>query len=107
MFYPAQDVLRACRAGLSDQRKQQRAAIALLGRQPIIPDAIDLLVHFLRSIPNAKDQRKILNRFQKITAEHGSTIRDLAWWDINPPERILTGTVTRDGVDIFACFMWK
>lgn len=112
MFFPAHKVRHACARNLDDPPTFKKAVRDLIGTARVSPDYPLMLRHFLRRLPSAEDQGKILRRFRRIAERRHATIRGFAWWDLMAGERVLFARVTRAAktgrkTTVTVAFVWK
>lgn len=67
----------------------------------------EVLCRLLRTFPEPEKQRKIISRITRETKKRGYNIRNLFWWDIDPPQRALCADVKRESLTIPVVLMWK
>lgn len=108
MFFPADAFLAVTRLGwhlkpfgpIPDQAKE-----LIQVQDPVYePQALHT---YLRSMPNAEEQEKILHTLAEAAREHGAATSNLRWWDISPGEHWLFADIRRNDVLVLVSFCWK
>ncbi len=106
MFFPAEDVLSAFTVELSGEEKTREAAKSL--HPPSTdPERIFFTMEFLKRLPSAEEQRKILGKLMELSGINEATIGTFRWWDIMSKETWLFADVQRDGKTVTVSFSWR
>jgi hypothetical protein len=107
MHFAAELVRWACSGDLDDPDHFSEVETRLLAGRSCARDFPEMLRAWLKGLPPAEEQSKIVNRFSELAEQAGRRLVDLRWWDIMPHDRILLATLEQDGEQTEIVFYWR
>lgn len=107
MHFAAELVSWACSGDLDNPVHFAQAKAKLLADQDYAKDFPEMLRAWLKELPPAEEQAKIVNRLTEIAEGAGCVMADFRWWDIIPRDRILLARLAREGENIEVVFYWR
>ncbi|MBI5654088.1 hypothetical protein HZC53_00310 [Candidatus Uhrbacteria bacterium] len=110
MFFPAELVHWACSKNLDDPQAFAEVGARLLETaERTTKDYPEAVRVWLKELPPAEEQTKIVNRLNEIAREAACGLTDLRWWDIVRHDRILAARLQppHPGRVLEIMFMWR
>lgn len=109
MFFSAESVHWACNHDLDDPRHFSEVCERMLEGNLLAKDHPELIRVWLKDLPPAEEQTKIVNRLNEIAREAACRLTELCWWDIIPHDRILLAKLVppHPGKTVEIMFLWR